>query len=787
MMASRLRILLAGALFAVIAQAGVPRFARLGSFEGQVEVELDAADAWRPAALNLPLPESTRIHTGPNARLEIEFDDTSVFRMVGEGMAELSDYTRLSGGQRILVISLDRGVGYFTGEPGPADAIHLLVPGAQLMLKQGSRIRLQASDTESEVAIVEGAARFTIPTAEMDLRQGQSARVAVPSSTHFSLYREISPLQSDTWNEQLDKAEADSPASSLDLDRSGKWIADGDYGTIWQPAPQAGWAPFRQGRWVWYQSVGFTWVASEPWGWRPYHEGRWLQHRTLGWVWVPGNSESAFSPGDVFWARNNGQALWGPLAPAEQWTGVGPPRQFALLNVTGGAFASGAREIVPSPAEELPKDLLKAFLFAPALPSPALPVARLNVTRDPLRTRLFSAVEVTPDIPVTRAPPPPPPAPEPPVVAEVVPPSAPLPTVANDPAPAVSDGPVAPIVPGIIVVRAPNKGSKGASNAGGGNGKASSTPVAAKSATTTYVVALPPVALNGNGPSGLAPLYQRWAQQFGGAKVNYNSVTGGHLLDELKAGPVDFATSDTPVTDRDVLQFATAMIGAVPVYNLPGIIDHVRLTPDVLAGIMLGQIRYWNDHRIVDLNPRAGLPPAPIVVVAEWSSSATTYAWTDYLTKNSSDWKARMGDAASSINWQTTTMPAKGNQSIAETIERTPFSLGFIDHATAAKSHLETASVKNASGDFVSATAESLKQAVVPGETPNSHAYPITSFAYVLVPRRGFDQAKRSAMISFLKWMLADGQKDLADFGFAPLPVKLVDREQDRIAHLRGQ
>jgi hypothetical protein len=308
-------VFLTGALLAATAFAASPRFARLGAFEGSVEVQLDPAETWRPALVNLPLPESTRIRTGPNAKVEIELDDLSVLRMVGEGLAELSDYTRLSGGQRITVISLDHGRAYFTGEPNASNTIYLLVPGAQATLKQGSRIRLIAIDSTSEVAVIEGATKFTIPTAEMDLHQGQSARVTVPESSNFSLFREIAPADSDAWSEQLDKAQAQAPASRLDLDRAGKWIAAGEFGTVWQPKPEAGWAPFRQGRWLWFQAIGFTWVGGELWGWKPYHEGRWLQHPDLGWVWQPGPKDADFAPGAVFWARATNMAVWGALAP----------------------------------------------------------------------------------------------------------------------------------------------------------------------------------------------------------------------------------------------------------------------------------------------------------------------------------------------------------------------------------------------------------------------------------------------------------------------------------------
>jgi hypothetical protein len=424
---------LAGTLLAAVSQAAQPRFARLGAFEGLVEVQLDPAESWRPALSNLPLPESTRIRTGPAAKVEIELDDAGVLRLVGAGLAELSDYTRLSGGQRITVISLDRGLAYFTGEPGAGNLIHLLVPGAQATLKQGSRIRLQALDSSSEIAIIEGASRFSIPAAEMDLRHGQSVRVTIPESSNFQLFREVTPLETDSWSEQLDKAQAQSPASRLDLDRAGKWITAGDYGVVWQPPTQAGWAPFRQGRWLWYQSIGFTWIGAEPWGWKPYHEGRWIQHPDLGWLWQPGPKDADFAPGPVFWARASNMVAWGALAPGEQWNGAGPPRQFAAFNVTGGNFVSGAREIVPSPLDDLPKDLLKAFLFTSALPSPPLPATRLTITRDALRTRLFKSVEVSPALPDVTEAAPPPSQPEPQPVADVPPPAMPSPVPVTTP------------------------------------------------------------------------------------------------------------------------------------------------------------------------------------------------------------------------------------------------------------------------------------------------------------------------------------------------------------------
>lgn len=799
------QFLLVATLFPTLACAGTPRFARLGSFEGPVEVQWDAADSWRPGAVNLPLPESTRIRTGPAAKLEIELDDTSAFRMAGEGLAELSDYTKLSGGQRITVISLDRGLAYFTGEPGDGGSIHLLVPGAQLALKQGSRIRLQALDNASEVAIIEGAARLITPSAEMDLHQGQSARVAVPSSTHFSLFREISPLELDGWNEQLDKSEAEAPASRLDLDRAGKWIADGEYGTVWQPASQSGWAPFRQGRWIWYQSAGFVWAAEETWGWKPYHEGRWLQHKNLGWVWVPpadnDSSRIDFSPGAVFWARATNMAAWGPLAPGEQWNGAGPPRQFAALNITGGTFVSGAREILPSPPDEMPKDLLKAFLFTAALPSPPLPVARLAVTREPLRSKVISAVEVVPDVrPVTRAAPPA--TVEAPVVAEAAPPPPPAtPVIAPDPV--VSDSPPAPIVPGIIVLTGRDKNRSGGTP-GSNSSKKASTPAAP---TTTYVAPVSVAWLNGGGPAAPGALYQHWSEQFQqsykGAQINYNPASGG--VRELMRGKLDFAASEMPLTDAQMsdgrtppLHFPSAVSGVVLVYNVPGIYDVLNLTPELLVRIYLGEIRYWNDPRLVAVNPRASLPPAGIVLVTPSEFSATTHTMTDYLSKVSAAWKAKVGVGAN-INWPTSGLVGKGDAGVQTMVHQTAFSLGYVDYAWAVKNSLHFAAVRNSDGHFVSASRESLMAAVssinpIPADlrmsitdAPGGDSYPIASFNYLLIPQRIDDPHKRTALSDFLKWMASEGQKEVTNFEYAPLPPSVVTSERRQLSLIKGQ
>src|ERR1039457_162245 len=204
--------------------AGQARYARLGEFDGKVEVQLRAGDAWSAGERNLPLVESAWLRTGASSRLEIELDEGSAWRLGPESQVEISDYARLSTGQRVTVLSLDRGVAYFTGEPGSADTLTLAVPGA--------RVRLQADVTVSRISVLEGVVRFSCPAAEIDVREGQTVRVEPANTARFWLDREVPAMDLDRGNEDRDQRLAAASSGAhvtqrygvVDLDGAGEWV-----------------------------------------------------------------------------------------------------------------------------------------------------------------------------------------------------------------------------------------------------------------------------------------------------------------------------------------------------------------------------------------------------------------------------------------------------------------------------------------------------------------------------------------------------------------------------------
>ena len=445
-------------LFPAALFSGQARYARLGEFAGKVEVQLRAADGWMPAERNLVLPELAWVRTGPASRVEIELDDGGAWRLGPDSQGELSDYARLSTGQRVTLLSLDHGLAYFTGEPAGKDVLMLVAPGAQVTLTHGARVRVAAQATWSLISVIEGTVRFSSPAAELDLREGQSTRVEPANATRFFLYPEIAAMPLDGWSEERDKVQASPPSAAhvmerygvVDLDAGGEWIQTDDLGTVWKPKVAEGWAPFQRGRWRWYSTLGYTWVSDETWGWLPYHYGRWTRKDKVGWVWAPSVSE-VFKPGEVYWLAGAKLAGWGPLAPGERWTPTEPdaaaPQQFANAYTTYAAFQQDAPVIDPAGFAARPAEPLLEAAFRAALPSPAFAAWQLDATRPALRagsTRVTPVVKgvtfqdttdtaapageprpvvVITDPPVDAAPPQPPPPPDgiyPPGVTDVI-------------------------------------------------------------------------------------------------------------------------------------------------------------------------------------------------------------------------------------------------------------------------------------------------------------------------------------------------------------------------------
>jgi phosphate transport system substrate-binding protein len=317
---------------------------------------------------------------------------------------------------------------------------------------------------------------------------------------------------------------------------------------------------------------------------------------------------------------------------------------------------------------------------------------------------------------------------------------------------------------------------------------------------------LPTTVLKGAGATFPDPVYEKWITNYRRENPNlemtYDPIGSEAGIRSLLAGGVDFGASDSPEAIREIapgeedkyLRFPSVIGAVVPIVNLPGFSSDIAFTPEALAGIYLGKITKWNDPVLKRANRGLRLPDLDIVVVHRGDGSGTSYAWTDYLSQTSPEWKAQVGSSLAP-QWPVG-RAAEGNDGVAKLVRELGGSIGYVQFTYALQNHLNFGKVSNRNGQFVGASLESIAVAASQSveinddfkisivNAPGAGAYPISSFTWVVVPAHIPDDLKRNALTGFLKWMLGPGQTQAAALGYLALPPAVVSREQDAIARI---
>lgn len=303
--------------------------------------------------------------------------------------------------------------------------------------------------------------------------------------------------------------------------------------------------------------------------------------------------------------------------------------------------------------------------------------------------------------------------------------------------------------------------------------------------------------MNGAGATFPNPIYSRWFSEFAkvspGAQINYQPIGSGGGIRQVSEGTVDFGATDGPMSDEQMktakvktMHIPTVLGAVVPVYNLPGVSQELKFSPDALAGIYLGKVTKWNDPVLVKDNPGVNLPNSAILPVYRSDGSGTTYIFTDYLSKVSGEWASKVGKNTS-VKWPTG-IGQKGNEGVAGMVRQSPYSFGYVELIYAVQNKMPFGAVRNAAGKFTKASTEGVTEAAaaaaksMPADyrvsitnAPGANSYPIASFTWLLVPTHFTDGAKAKEMQNFLTWMLDHGEAEAAGMTYAPLPKAVQD------------
>lgn len=302
-------------------------------------------------------------------------------------------------------------------------------------------------------------------------------------------------------------------------------------------------------------------------------------------------------------------------------------------------------------------------------------------------------------------------------------------------------------------------------------------------------------ALAGAGATFPFPIYSQWAHVYNketGLQLNYQSIGSGGGISQIKAKTVDFGASDAPLKQEELdeaglLQFPMVMGGVVPVLNLEGIDPGaVKLSKTLLADIFLGKITKWNDAALVALNPGVTMPDKDITVVYRADGSGTTWIFTNYLDKVSSEWSQKVG-AGKSVNWPVG-VGGKGNEGVAANVQRVAGAIGYVEFAYALQNKMSYTQLENKDGVYVSPTIETFQAAaanadwagtpgfyVVLTEQPGADSWPITGASFILIYKDQPDASKALAMLKFFDWCFANGAKAAIDLHYVPMPEKVVE------------
>lgn len=301
--------------------------------------------------------------------------------------------------------------------------------------------------------------------------------------------------------------------------------------------------------------------------------------------------------------------------------------------------------------------------------------------------------------------------------------------------------------------------------------------------------------ISGAGATFPYPIYAKWADAYKtetGVGLNYQSIGSGGGIKQILAKTVTFGASDAPLSasdldDAGLVQFPMVMGGIVPVINVEGLAPgELALDGATLADIFLGKIANWDDPAIKALNPDVSLPSSAIAVVHRSDGSGTTFNFTYYLADVSPAWKADVG-VEKAVEWPVG-IGAKGNEGVANNVQQTGNSIGYVEYAYAIQNDMTYADMMNKDGKKVAPTADAFAAAAANADWNGTPGYgvilanqlgagtwPITAATFILMYKHPEDVADSAGALKFFSWAYAKGDGMADELAYIPMPDSVVE------------
>jgi len=300
--------------------------------------------------------------------------------------------------------------------------------------------------------------------------------------------------------------------------------------------------------------------------------------------------------------------------------------------------------------------------------------------------------------------------------------------------------------------------------------------------------------------NAIAEFNKVWGQVCSGKTLAYNPTGSGAGVDQFIAKQVDFAGSDSALSDEQGPK-AAERCGGNPAWNLPLVFgpvamaynvegaDKLVVNGDVLAKIFQGQITKWNDPAIAALNSGASLPDADIKPIYRSDSSGTTDNFQKYLAAAAPQaWTKGAGKEFQGGAGE----GAQKSSGVVQAIQATPGGIGYVEKGFAQQAGLKVAQI-DSGGGAVELTDESTQKAVDTAKfkaegndlsldlnalyaSKEAGVYPLMLATYEIVCSKGYDADTAAGVKSFLTVAANEGQANLSAAGYVPLPDAFKER-----------
>ena len=313
------------------------RVARLNFLEGPVSFQAAGSDDWSAATVNYPLTVGDHLWADDRSHAELHIGSTAIRLDAHTALAFLNLDDRMTQ-LRLSDGTISISIRYLAED----ESYEVDTPNGSVTLLRPGKYRIDADPDRqtTSVTVRAGEAEVTAGGSAFPIHPRQTAYVTGTEQPNTEVSAAGPTDDFDGWWEHRDEREERRPPpryvsremiGSEDLDDYGTWRDYPEYGHVWVPRVEAGWAPYRFGHWAWVGPWGWTWVDDAPWGFAPFHYGRWAYYGG-GWIWAPGvvSVRPVYAPALVAWVGGSnwgvsvgfgggGGVGWFPLGPREAY------------------------------------------------------------------------------------------------------------------------------------------------------------------------------------------------------------------------------------------------------------------------------------------------------------------------------------------------------------------------------------------------------------------------------------------------------------------------------------